>query len=57
MRLVGSAGASATEEQLGFMGFGPRLKADREAAGKSQRQLADEVGVDVATVRRLERGE
>jgi transcriptional regulator with XRE-family HTH domain len=38
-------------------GFGPQLRTAREAAGKSQRALADEVGIDVVTVSRLERGE
>jgi transcriptional regulator with XRE-family HTH domain len=36
-------------------GFGRRLKAQREAAGISQEQLAQRAGCTVATVSRLER--
>ena len=37
-------------------GFGARLKAIREAAGLSQRQLATAAGCHVITVSKLERG-
>ena len=45
-----------TKRKWSPTGFGERLKAIREASGKSQQHLAEAVGVDVMTVSRLERG-
>jgi transcriptional regulator with XRE-family HTH domain len=46
-----------SKQQWESTGFGQRLKAVRVAAGRSQQQLADAVGVTVMTISRLERGE
>ena len=37
-------------------GFGKRLKHLRESVNKTQKEVADEIGVSVDTIRKLEKG-
>lgn len=48
--------ATLAERKKEATGFGPRLRALRLAAGLTQKQLADRVGMHYQNLARLERG-
>lgn len=47
----------ADDEKLDTTGFGPRLRALREAAGLTRQQVADRTGFTPENIARLERGD